>query len=133
MPRSREHQTERSGEGEAKQSDSHFGPLLLVGEISLVPASTGEDKPLLPVPPVLAVWRRREVRHTAPGWVPACCLLIRAHGEALGRHASPHSIHQGRQPRTLLLPGVMLSRHVLKGKSKAMTSGSGKRDPAAEW
>ncbi|KFR09632.1 hypothetical protein N306_04899, partial [Opisthocomus hoazin] len=27
----------------------------------------GEDKPLLPVPPVLAVWRRREVRHTAPG------------------------------------------------------------------
>lgn len=109
-----------------------FGPLLLVGEIGLVPASTGEDKPLLPVPPVLAIWQHWEVRHAAAGWVPVCHLLIRTHGEALGRHTGPHSIHQGRQPRTLLLPGVMLSRHVLKGKSKAMTSVSGKRHPDAK-
>lgn len=55
VPRSGEHQTEGCGEGEANQPDSCFGPLLLVGEISLVPASTGEDEPLLPVPPVLAI------------------------------------------------------------------------------
>ncbi|KFW09519.1 hypothetical protein N327_05705, partial [Fulmarus glacialis] len=30
----------------------------------------GEDEPLLPVPPVLAIWRCREVRHTTPGRVP---------------------------------------------------------------
>lgn len=133
LPRSKEHQTERFGEEEANQPDSHFGPLLLVGEISLVPASTRENKPLLTVPPILAIWQHREIRHATPGWVPACCLLICTHGEVLGGHTGPHSIHQGRQPRTLLLPGVMLLRHVLKEKSKAMTSVSGKRGPDAEW
>lgn len=133
VPRSRERQTERFGEGEANQPDSRFGPLLLVGEIGLVPASTGEDEPLLPVPPVLAVRQHWEVRHATPGWVPVCHLLICTDGEALGRHTSPHGVHQGRQPRSLLLPGVMLSRHILKGKSKTMTSVSGKRRPDAEW
>ncbi|KFV48426.1 hypothetical protein N328_06892, partial [Gavia stellata] len=32
----------------------------------------GEDKPLLPVPPILAVRRHWEVRHAAAGRVPAC-------------------------------------------------------------
>lgn len=61
-----------------------------VGEISLVPTSPGKDEAFLPVAPVLAIRQHREVRHTTTGWVPACCLLICTHGEALGRHTSAH-------------------------------------------
>lgn len=126
-------QTERFGEGDTNQPDSQFGTLLLVGEIGLVPAPTGEDKSLLPVPPVLSVWQHREVWNAAPGRVPARRWLICTHRETLHRHTGPYSVHQGRQPRALLLPGVMLSGHVLKGESKATTSVTGKGCPDAQW
>lgn len=84
------HQMKSFREGEAIESYSHFTSLLLVGEVSLVPASPGKDEAFLPVAPILAVRQHREVWHTTAGWVPACCLLICTHGEALGGHPSPY-------------------------------------------
>lgn len=104
---------------------------LPVGEVGLVPAPSGEHKALLAIAAALPVRHQGQVGHPTARGVPAR-LPHSTPGGALGRDPRAHSLHQGRQPRGLLLPGVMLSRHVLEGKSKTITWVFVKTLPAAE-